>query len=69
MAYPITTTAFTLFACVGARCSISMQRGLTTCCRIFADMGRKWRKRSSCRSHPELVIIAAKHKSKEDMDL
>src|ERR1700730_5913811 len=34
------------------------KRGLSTCCRILADMGRTWSERSSCRSHPELVIIA-----------
>ena len=33
------------------------KRGLTTCCRIFADMGRIWRDRSSCRSNFELAVI------------
>src|ERR1700681_3985956 len=37
------------------------KRGLSTCCRILADMGRKGSERSACRSHPELVIIAAKY--------
>ena len=35
------------------------KRGLTTCCRIFADMGRIWRERSSCRSNSELAVIPA----------
>jgi len=44
-------------------------QGLSTCCRILADMGRTWSKRSSCRSHPELVIIATSTRSKDDSDL
>jgi hypothetical protein len=59
MAHPTTTTVFTLFACVGARCSISMQ---TRTLNLLPHLCKYGRERSSCLSHPELVIIAAKHK-------
>jgi ketosteroid isomerase-like protein len=44
-----------IMQCVRYRC----KRGLTTCCRIFADMGRIWPERSGCRSNSELVVIPA----------
>src|ERR1700723_2987959 len=45
------------------------ERGLTACCRIFADMGSTWSERSSCRSHPERVIIATKHEAEKRQGL
>jgi len=47
---------------LGQRVRYRCQRGLATCCRIFADMGRKWRGRSSCRSNSELAVFILAHK-------